>query len=283
MEIKLFFLLSSIVLSIFSLLGSAITICLYNRESKDIINSFSSGSFYGLGLAFLLAHAFEVFGDDIHYPVASAVCIITFVIFTLMGLFYEPKDDSPTENSMKDDLFARIIDDGTPSETSRNRFQYPYGDQKTPLMEKAMFLVYLAYNIIEGMNYATIKLMNKAIPNFLMLVGVKAIEMVSISQSFLEFRPKKSSFWLWISLSCLMPPVGTCLTTVYQFQIGKELIGFVYSVASGAFLYAGCNNWGCILENKEKWTTSSKVANFSTFTVAILIALSLMYIKISAD
>ncbi|KAH0787603.1 ZIP Zinc transporter family protein [Histomonas meleagridis] len=246
------------------------------------LEAMAGGVFLGAGLAHLLCDANEHLhqAKDIHYPVAPAVAVGTFVLLTLVELFsyseHDAKEKLEQGNDQNTDVSlisqVSLMDDTEiPIGERRDRKITHFGTSLRNITGAtiSLYVIMDIHSAIEGL---TLGILDKksSIAIFIAIACHKSVEAFALSLILLNDKPTKVLFWILVIIYCLMSPVAIIVGHSLQRISGQLALGIIASFSAGTFMFVGCHEWSEMFEHKQEWGVCEKVWHILFFVLGLL-------------
>ncbi|EAY04949.1 ZIP Zinc transporter family protein [Trichomonas vaginalis G3] len=290
--------ISAFVIWFTTLIGSSLPLCIKSIRWQSRLEALAGGVFLGAGLAHLLADSFEEFDKmekKIDYPLAPAICIGTFVIFTSIELFSYGEHDEEfqigdehdhhghnkhekLEN--KSELNSNLLESNE-SEYVTSYFSSQCNALSVPA--SALYIIMDIHSAIEGLALGIMKELGSIIAIFCAIVGHKPVEAFALSLIILKDKPNKILFWVMVIVYTLMSPIGLIVGIFIANMKSGLTTGIIAAFSAGTFLFVGCHEWAEMFEHKATWACGEKFWHFMMFFIGVLWMLLIAIVETFAD
>lgn len=264
-------------------LGSYLPLCIKSIKWQSRLEALAGGVFLGAGLAHLLADSFEDIGDQVKYPLAPAICLATFVLFTAIELFTYGEHDEQFQvgeddhhhhhhAKEKNELNAALLLDSQESENESKVVVSFFGNswRNMTIPTFSLYLIMDIHSAIEGLALGIMNDFYRILAIFFAIIGHKPVEAFALSLIILKDKPPRGLFNFMVVLYTLMSPIGI-IVGIFILDIGSTLVtGIIAGFSAGTFLFVGCHEWSEMFEHKADWSLCEKGWHFGFFVLGVL-------------
>ena len=269
--------IAAALIGISTVLGCVFPMCFKAQKWTSRAESLAGGVFLGAGLAHLLQEAFEDIDDswNTRYPVAPAVCLVTFVILTCVQLFsYSEHDEQFVVETNRDELLSSLVD-GTTSfvgddSYDPNQALTKFGKNYLTVPTLSLYLIMDIHSMIEGIALGILKDATRTLAIFLAIIGHKPIEAFALALILLKDKPYKALYWVLIAFYSLLTPVGIIAGMWISNHSNNAWKGIISAFSAGTFLFVGCSEWGEMFEHKVDWSCGEKSWHYFMFVTGLV-------------
>lgn len=235
--------------------------------------SLAGGIFLGAGIVHLLDDAFlSIRKLKLHYPLAPAVAISTYVIFTLISICtISEKDNEEAQSEIPDECSITLMD-GTPTMLSDAQSVDPplFGTNYLTIQKWSLYIILCIHSFIEGFGLGILPKLTPTIGFYLAMVGFKPIEAFALGLFMIQDRPKKVLYWVLTIIYSLLTPIFSIIGMYVNKKSGDQTIGIISAFSAGSFLYVGFTEWKNLYSKKKELSKKEKCWNFFMFFGGVL-------------
>ena len=269
--------IASALIGLSTILGCAFPMCFKAQKWTSRAESLAGGVFLGAGLAHLLQEGLEDVTDkwDTKYPIAPAVCLVTFVILTCIQLFsYGEHDEEFAVEANKDELLSSLVD-GTTSLAGEDSYDpnqalTKFGKNLLTLPTASLYIIMDIHSVIEGIALGVIQERTRVLAIFLAIIGHKPIEAFALALILLKDKPYKTLYWVLVVFYSILTPLGIIGGMWISDHSDKGWRGIISAFSAGTFLFVGCTEWGEMFEHKHDWNCSEKSWHYFMFVTGLV-------------
>ncbi|EAX95861.1 ZIP Zinc transporter family protein [Trichomonas vaginalis G3] len=228
----------------------------------------AGGIFLGAGIVHLLDDAFlNLQNIKLNYPLAPAVCLATFVIFTLIS-FLTVSEEKPAEiaTDSQDENMITLMD-GTPNMLSDAQSITPtlFGTKYLSIQKWSLYIILCIHSFIEGFGLGILLKFTKVVGLYVAMIGFKPIEAFALGLFMIEDRPKKSLYWILSVIYSILTPIFSIVGIYIDKLAGHDTIGIISAFSAGSFLYVGSYEWKNLLYKKKDFSRKERAWNYFMF------------------
>jgi zinc transporter 1/2/3 len=270
--------LSAAVVLAATVFGTIGAVFLSRVKWRTKLEAFAGGAFIGAGMLHLLPealHDLEILKFST-YPIAPTVAVLVFVIFTLIDMLSMSDLDtvvlcerhSISGHEHRSGTYDALLE---PREV-REEVPSNFGPTMSQLDAASLsfYSIVSVDSAIEGLTLGVLQKCPKVFAILCAVVAHKPVEACAVSLVMLKRKPTKCGFCLLIGFYSIMSTFGVALGIRLQTAASPTVIGFIESMAAGAFLFMGCHEWMELFAHKEVWRTRQKLWHYAAFLAGVI-------------
>lgn len=279
MHLHDFKIISAVATLAVTYIGCAGPLWIKNISWSSRLEAMAGGVFIGAGLAHLLSDATdELTIDAIHtsYPVGSAMCIVTFVLFTGIEMFSHSKKAEDENNcccneqeeNADQNEYETVTDEDTENINSAEKSkESTFGNDNTGIKLPIITLLVMmcVHSVIEGLALGILRKWSGVIAIFCAIVGHKPIEAFAVALVVYKCRPTCLTYWLLISVFAFASPIGIIIGIFLNSIHSPLLIGLITAFSAGTFLFVGSAEWSEMYAKRATWDLKEKGWHFGMY------------------
>lgn len=272
-QIFIFKVIASAATLFSTLIGCFLPLKIKEPSWTSRAEALAGGVFLGAGLAHLLADSFQELVEVSNYPIAPAVCILTFTILTLIEYFtYSERDQDflETGNGEND---VDLLDENR----QIRRFHKDNSGMTVAII--SLYCIMCVHSVIEGVALGIIPRWSTTIAIFCAIIGHKPVEAFSMSLIVFKGRPTKKFFFVTILIYCCCTPIATVFATYVGESSSNFVLGLIAAFSAGTFLFVGTTEWSDMMEHKGQHSTVEKIWHFGMFSTGVIWMLGIAIVE----
>lgn len=277
---------SVFVIFVTTIIGSFLPLCFKSQAWESCLEALAGGVFLGAGIAHLLDDSFNYVAEirpPIYYPLASAVCLATFVLFTGIEFYSSHKKEAESDGS-EGTMSVAAGTDQTESPLNPDDYQKRMFGSSLKHLKVATISLYIImdiHSIIEGLALGILTHLSGVIAIFCAIVGHKPVEAFALSMIIIKDRPTKWFFWLSVIVYTLMSPIGIIAGIYISNTHNPLILGLIAAFSAGTFLFVGCHEWAEMFQHRDDWSFADKNWHFGSFFIGVLWMLLIAIVEVS--